>query len=632
MSSFTGVAALAPGADGKPISLATPPDEVGLGRCTRINTSASKVAHRQRVVTPDDVGERQPWPAWGGRGWVCFAGRLDDRYRLAQALDLERADGIPDGLLACRAVERWGEDAPGHLLGEYTLAAWHDADRRLLMASDPLGTRTVYYSRLNDLVLFSSTLRGLLAMPSVSRTIDQRYVADLLAMNIGDVETTFYRDIRRVISGTCLVMTADRVRTIDCHRFDPERRVYLKDDRAYVDAARDLLDQSIKDRMRALGPVPISASGGLDSACVAVSALAQGGPVTLLTAVPEPGLPVSVPRGTYGDERSLVEALVATFPGLRAEFHPPPSDTDWRPDSALILTACAVPCRTPAHGAWFEGVSLGARALGASSILTGQPGNRTLTWDGERSLISLLRQGRWLKLARELALGSGGHPWRLARMVKRHFVNPMFGGRYRFDDLTAFSALTPQALEEFDICHRMRQQGNDPGFVFSGDSRAVRIHQLKRNRGYWRADLMGFARSLHGLNFSMALGDVRLINFCLAIPEDQFLRDGTTRFLARRLLRAAGVPPIISENRLRGRQHPERHAHFTHVQPTFSAQIERLRRSPTARRLIDLDRLDHLIRTWPTDGPESKKVNSLSHLMECTLSIGAFIAWTEGTN
>ena len=232
MSAFSGVAVLASGAGGAPISLVTPPDEVGLGRCAQLKTFASRVAHRQRVVTPEDVGERQPWPAWAGQGWVCFAGRLDDRVRLAQALDLDRVDGVPDGLLACRAVERWGEDAPRHLLGEYTLAAWHDGERRLMMASDPLGTRTVYYCRLGDLFLFSSTLRGLLAMPQVCRTIDERYVVDLLAMNIGDVETTFYRDIKRVVSGTCLVVTADRTRTIDCHRFDPERRIYLKDDRA----------------------------------------------------------------------------------------------------------------------------------------------------------------------------------------------------------------------------------------------------------------------------------------------------------------------------------------------------------------------------------------------------------------
>ena len=399
-----------------------------------------------------------------------------------------------------------------------------------------------------------------------------------------------------------------------------------------MEAARELLDQTVKDRLRAVGPVPISASGGLDSACVAVSALAQGGPVTLLTAVPEPGVPAFVPSGRYGDERPLVEALVAAFPGLRAEFHPPPPDTDWSPDSTLTLGAGAVSHRTPGHLAWFEGVSLRARALGASSILTGQPGNRTLTWDGDRGLATLLRQGRWFKLARELVLGSGGHPRRLVNMVKRHFVRPLRGGQYRPDDLTGFAALTPQALEEFDIFRRMREQGNDPGFVFSGDSRAVRIHQLKRNRGFWRADLMSFARCLHGLNFSMALGDVRLITFCLAIPEDQFLRDGTTRFLARRLLRAAGVPPIISENRQRGCQHPERHAHLTRAQPTLPAQIERLRRSPTARRLIDLDRLDHLIRTWPADGADTQLVNRLGLLVESTLSIGALIAWAEGTN
>ena len=631
MSSFSGAVMLASDTDGRAISLVTPPDEVGLGRCMRIKTLASTVAHRQRVVTPEDREERQPWPAWGGQGWVCFAGRLDDRSRLAHALDLQSADGVPDGLLACRALERWGEEAPRRLLGEYTLAAWHDRDRRLILASDPLGTRTVYYCRSGDLLLFSSTLRGLLAMPQVSRTVNEQYLVDLLAMNIGDVETTCYRDIQRVISGTCFVVMADRSRTLEAHRFDPEHRIHLKNDQAYVDAARELLDQAVKDRMRAVVPVPISASSGLDSACVAVSAHAQGAPVTLLTAVPEPGVPAFAPLKRYIDERPLVETLVASFPGLRAEFHPPPPESDWSPDSPLTRTAGVIPCRLPGHLAWFEGVSLGAKALGASSVLTGQPGNRTLTWDGWRSLPTLLRQGHWLTFARELVLGSGGHPRQLVRLAKHHVVRPMRGGRYRPDDLRLFAALTPQALEEFDLFRRMREQGSDPGFVFSGDSRAVRIHQLKRNRGFWRADMLSFARCLHGLNFTMPLGDFRLLTFCLAIPDNQFLRDGIDRFLAKRLLRAAGVPSAITENPQRGYQHPERHAHLTQTLPTWPAQIERLRRSPTARRLIDLDRLDHMVRTWPTDGA-IRQANQLGVLLESALSIGAFIAWAEGTN
>jgi len=632
MSSFVGAVLLAGAEGGLPDDFGLPPDEIGSGAFVRIKAPHWTIAHRRRVVTPEDHRERPVWPAWGGRGWVCFAGRLDGRRLLGDALGLETADGVPDGLLVCRAIERWGEDVIARLLGDFAFAAWRDDERRLILAGDPLGSHTVYYCRQADVLLFSTTLRGLLAAPQVSRAIDECYIADFLARNLGDDDATFYRDIRKVVPGSGVVIEAGRIRMISGHRFDPERRIRLKDDSAYVDAARELLDQAVADRMRAVGPVPILTSGGLDSACLAVSALSRGAPVTLLTAIPDPGLPTVQIRGRYVEERPLVEALAAAFPGLTAEFHPPPADTDWNPDSLTSIAAGGIPCKSPFQIPWFGGVNNRAAALGARSILGGDFGNFFLTWDGVRGLQTLFRQGRLVQLARELVLGSHGHPRRLAGLIKHGLVGPWLGARIRPDELSDYSALRPQAVTDFALVERMRRRGNGTNFGFSGDSRQARIHSLTRGR-FWSADQMNVLRSLYGLDVAMPLADVRLIAFCLAIPEDQFFRDGTDRYLARRLLRAAGLPPLITENRRRGIQHPEWFAHMSRVQPSLSAQIDRVRRSATARRLIDVDRLDHIVAHWPTDmATAQREVLAVKVLLNAALSVGTFIAWVERTN
>jgi asparagine synthase (glutamine-hydrolysing) len=632
MSSFVGAVSLASGGQAVPVASLLPPDEPGLASRQMSRSIHSAVAHRQRVVTPEDRLERQPWPAWGGRGWVCFAGRLDGRADLAEALGLDRLDDVPDGLLACRAVERWGEEAPRHLLGDFALAAWHEDQRRLILAGDAGGMRTVYYWRHAELVLISTTLRGLLSMPEVSRAIDERYVGDFLAMNFGDDDATFYRDIRKAVPATCLVMTADRTETIECRRFDATRRIRLKTDADYVDAARELLDQAVADRMRSVAPVPILASGGLDSACVAVGALAGGKSVTLLTAIPEPGLAAPRIRGAYPEERPLVEALADAFPGLSAEFHAAPPGTDWSSDSPISFAIGAIPFRNPSHVVWFDGALRRAQALGARSMLNGGLGNHTLTWDGMHGLTAALCRGDLLRVARELAMGSGGRPRRLASMVKHHLVRPLLGGKFHLEELEEFSALSREAQQALGLHERMRLRNNDTGFVFSRDTRLRRIQLLKRARSR-RPDIRNALRGLYGVESFMPLSDLRLIDFCLAIPEEQFLHNGTNRSLARRLLRAAGVPPAITENRLRGRQHPEWFAHLTQTRPSLPAQMERLRRSPTVHRLIDLDRLDHMIGNWPADTVAAERERAgFSTLLSGALSVGAFIAWAEGTN
>ena len=98
-------------------------------------------------------------------------------------------------------------------------------------------------------------------------------------------------------------------------------------------------------------------------------------------------------------------------------------------------------------------------------------------------------------------------------------------------------------------------------------------------------------------------------------------------------MRAAGVPALVSENNQRGYQHPEWFAHLSRVRPSLPGQLARLRRSPTASRLLDLDRLERLIAEWPenTAAAEAARVQ-LQVMLQEALHVGNYIAWVEGTN
>ncbi|HAQ01155.1 MAG TPA: asparagine synthetase B family protein, partial [Rhodospirillum rubrum] len=546
-------------------------------------------------------------PIREGRWRVALAGRLDDRHTSAAALDLPAGRDLADIDLAARAVERWGMDAAAHLLGDFALAAWFGDERRLMLAGDAMGMRTVYYWRGPDRVVFATGLRDLLAMPGVPRAIDEVFVADHLALNYGDDEATFYRDIRKVRPGARVLLSARGIDHHRFHRFDPERRIRLAKDGDYVDHARDLLDRAVADRMRQ-EKIAIMGSGGLDSACLAVAALRHAPSVPFLTAVPEPGVPTA-PTAGHVDERPYVEALAAAFPGLRPEFLSPSPTTDWAPEHWSLTVAGAAPYRMAGNVLWLNEAARRAAALGATSYLTGAVGNLGLTWDGLRGLPCLFKRGRWLRLTRELLLTSRGHPRRLAGLTWRSLLQPLVGRRFDEGDLLAACGLTPATLRRFDMAERLRQRGNDPSFILSPDSRRFRIAALCRNRAR-RPDGMNSLRGFQGIDNSAPLADLRLVEFCLAIPEDQYLRDGTTRWLSRRLLRAAGVPAMVTDNRRRGYQHPEWFAHLSRARPSLAEQVDRLERSPTASRLIDVERLKRRIADWPetTAAAEAERV------------------------
>src|SRR4051812_29765958 len=74
-----------------------------------------------------------------GRAGVLAADlRLDEPAALAAALGA--SSSAPDALLLA-ALERWGEDAPARVLGDYAFALWRPDEAALLCGRDALGVR-----------------------------------------------------------------------------------------------------------------------------------------------------------------------------------------------------------------------------------------------------------------------------------------------------------------------------------------------------------------------------------------------------------------------------------------------------------------------------------------------------------
>ena len=613
--------------------LASIPDEPLLGMERRHEQAGFSLASRLRVVSPEDRAARPPWLTPSGRAWVAFAGRIDDRETLRAALELrDHAIGIPDGELVARAIDQWDVDAPAHFLGDYAIAAWFPTERRLVLVGDPMGNRTVYYSRLGDDVFFSTSLRGMLAMPEVPRRLDETFLADFLAVNFTDTESTFYAAVRKVTAGCSVSISPAGIRKSTFHRFDPDRRIHFKRDEDYVDAALELIDRAVADRMRSVGPVPIIGSGGLDSAIIAAAAVRHSAHVPFLTAIPCPELTtVRTRKTTYVDESIRVEALAKAFPALQPELIPASKAFTEDPDVILAAAGGAIPARVPGQIGWFETVRNRASQLGATSYLTGGVGNHTLTWPGNRYILHLIRQGRWLEATRELT-GGGVNPGQLARNVYGHIVKPLMPLSFRPASYARFSALKASAIEEFRIVERMRACGNDPQWFFSRDDRQLRIHLLHRNRAN-RPESLNLLRGLHGPEYLAPIGDLRVVEFSLAIPLDQFRRHGESRWLGRRMLRKAGAPSLITDSRSRGYQNPEWFARLTASRSSYLSQIESLRRSATASRLLDIDRLERLATDWPKNAQEAHRMaTQLRIALGGGLNVGSFIAWAEGTN
>jgi asparagine synthase (glutamine-hydrolysing) len=202
--------------------------------------------------------------------------RIDNREDLLESLLPERSPGEPaptDAHLLLAAYLRWGVEFPRHVIGDFALALWDGGRKRLLLARDALGIRTLYHSRQGGVFVFATQSALLLRHPLVSRELDESSLARYLTTDIEESDRSYYREVRALPPGHLMTVNAG---TTECRRhwdIDPGRRITHGSIEEYGEQFRDLFGRAVRDRLRtAEGKIGVLASGGLDSSAVAAVA------------------------------------------------------------------------------------------------------------------------------------------------------------------------------------------------------------------------------------------------------------------------------------------------------------------------------------------------------------------------
>jgi asparagine synthase (glutamine-hydrolysing) len=140
-------------------------------------------------------------------------------------------------------------------------------------------------------------------------------------------------------------------------------------------------------------------------------------------------------------------------------------------------------------------------------------------------------------------------------------------------------------------------------------------------------DMAHTMRSWFPIETREATTDLRVLEFCMSIPGDQYLRGGRDRLLIRRAMRGI-VPASILDRTTRGAQAADWSVWFNDMKPAIEAELRILRGVDLACRCLDLHRMQKLVDEWPARlGPEH--LGDYGMLLLRGLMMGRFIRWFE---
>jgi len=281
-----------------------------------------------------------------------------------------------------------------------------------------------------------------------------------------------------------------------------------------------------------------------------------------------------------------------------------------------------------------------ARQDGVKLLLNAGYGNHTFSYTGFGRLNQLFRTGRWLRLRRELGLlRRKGYNTR--HLVIADIIKPLLPDWYchwrirqkarQAPSWDRFSAVNPDFARQTGADTRLHEQQNIRAYWDYWSSWRQRSEPFQHTHQVAQG---GGAEMLYGFDQRDPSGDRRVVEFCLAVPERFYLRDGINRRLVRCGMRHLLPDSIVDEHRI-GLQDADWFARVERDREAIVRRYQQFRDDPDVSSLFDMDKIDELwaefdATDWRT-APRRKAVRLQLALLG-PLHAGSYVRWFYGKN
>lgn len=247
------------------------PDGEGYHYCP---VNGISLAHRRLSIT-DIAGGHQPmWNEDSSVG-IVFNGEIYNHMELRSELlrkgHIFKSDHSDTEVLI-HGYEEWGADLLIRLNGMFAFCIYDQNKKCLFFARDRFGKKPLYYTLLDQQLVFASELKSLLVHPGVKREIDPVSLRKYFGYGFIPAPYTLYRNVSKLPGGHCmfydLTTAKAKISSYWQFRVTPDSNYAKTSEEDIALELRTLLTAAVKRRMVADVPVGVFLSGGIDSSTI----------------------------------------------------------------------------------------------------------------------------------------------------------------------------------------------------------------------------------------------------------------------------------------------------------------------------------------------------------------------------
>ncbi|MEW9699894.1 asparagine synthase-related protein [Paenibacillus sp. SI8] len=563
-------------------------------------------------MTTESIQETLPYYNHQMRLAITADVILDNREELMDQLQVEHSykQSMTDSQIILLAYQKWGEQLPQHLVGDFAFMIWDENKRMLFGARDFSGARTLYFHRNEHQFSFCTLIKPLFSLPHITKQLNEQWLAEFLAIagvfEPPDLSVTVYKHIEQLQPSHTITVANNKVTLARYFSLAEISPLKLKSNEDYEEAFRDVFGRAVTSRLRTHRQVGAHLSGGLDSGSVvsfAARALRKENRLLhTFSYVPEDEFVDWTPKYKLANEKPLIQATVQHVGNINDNY------LDFKGKSPLSeidewLDILEMPYKFFENSFWTKGIFEHAQQQGIGILLNGARGNYSISWGSAVDYYKiLLKKLKWVQLFQEInqyggKVGVGRK--RIYSVVGRKafpFLERMF-------PINALDELPQLINSDFAKRTGIYEKLADSKFIGIGSLDDLPSDPIEaRNQQFNRVNMWsttGTSSAKLSLRYSVwghdPTNDLRVIRYCLSLPIEQFVQQGVDRALIRRSTEGYLPDQIRLNQRVRGIQAADSIHRMVPDWSAFIQELEQVSKDTRMQQIVNMPAIQDAI-------------------------------------
>jgi asparagine synthase (glutamine-hydrolysing) len=238
------------------------------------------LGHRRLAIIDLSPAGHQPMITPQGHYILSYNGEVYNFQELRIELETKGHEfrSRTDSEVVLCAYAEWGEACLERLNGMFAFAIWDRARQQLFLARDRYGVKPLYYTLQNQVFLFGSEIKAILAHPAYQTGLDKEALLEYFTFQNFFSDRTLFAGVKLLPAGTYLRIALGAQSLPAPHRYwdydfaEPE---YAADEQAYVEELDRLFRQAVQRQLVSDVDVGVYLSGGMDSGSITAIAASQ---------------------------------------------------------------------------------------------------------------------------------------------------------------------------------------------------------------------------------------------------------------------------------------------------------------------------------------------------------------------